>query len=619
MCGIAGIYQFNGERPTRECLDPMMTEIVHRGPDSEGAMALGRVALGFRRLALVDLIGGDQPHFNPDRSVVSVCNGEIYNYRELARDLSARGHRFRSRSDTEVIVHLYEEYGADLAHHLDGQFAFAVYDARIQQLLLCRDQCGVIPLFHTIADGRLLFASEIKSLLRHPGVQRRVDLRGLDQLLALPGLVSPQTMFEGISSLRPGGRIVAGPSGVSEDVYWDLDYPRMTDEDSPGDFAEHAAQLRDRLARAVETRLAADVPVGFYLSGGLDSSLLGGLMTAARPSARWPSYSISFPERSYDESRHQQIVARQLETRHHEVVVNDRIVASELRTMVWHAECPVKESYNVCSYLLSRRARETGVRCVLSGEGADELFGGYPGYRFDPNMAPASSRSPLDVQLEREASERMWGLDLRYEQDQQLAAETRRYLYSEDVAAEADSFSVTRQRLVDPDRLVDRHPMHQRSYLDFRLRLADHLLGDHGDRMSLANGVEMRFPYLAKDVIDYMVGVPASLMVHDGQEKAMLRRAAEGLVPAEVLQRTKFGFRGQTSTDLLKNTDWFADLVSPATTRRLGYFNPEALVTLARRQRDGTYQVHPHLDTDYLMVAATFALFVEEFGMPCLG
>jgi asparagine synthase (glutamine-hydrolysing) len=619
VCGIAGIYQLDGERPTREFLDRMTAELAHRGPDSDGTAVLGRVALGFRRLALVDLPGGDQPHFNADGSVVSVCNGEIYNYSELARDLRARGHHFRSRSDTEVIVHLYEEYGTDLVHHLDGQFAFAVYDARTHQLLLCRDQCGVIPLFYTISGGRLLFASEIKSLLRHPGVQRRVDLRGLDQVLALPGLVSPRTMFEGISSLRPGGRIVADLTGVRKDVYWDLDYPRMTDVDPAGDFAKHAAGLRDRLAKAVESRLAADVPIGFYLSGGLDSSLLGGLMAAARPSASWPSYSISFPDRGYDESRHQRIVARQLKTRHHEVMVNDRSVADELRTMVWHAECPVKESYNVCSYLLSRGVRDTGVRCVLSGEGADELFGGYPGYRFDPDMASTTSHSPLEEQLEREANERMWGLDLRYEQDQWLAADMRRYLYSEDVAAEADSFSVTRQRLVDPDRLVGRHPLHQRSYLDFRLRLPDHLLGDHGDRMSLANGVEMRFPYLAKDVIDYMVGLPAPLMVQDGQEKSMLRRAAEGLVPAEILRRTKFGFRGQTSTDLLRNTDWFEDLVSPATTRKLGYFNPEALVTLVRRQRDGTHEVHPHLDTDYLMVAATFALFVEEFGMPCLG
>lgn len=629
MCGIAGVFGLDGASPRPEDVAAMAAELAHRGPDSDGSFADGPVALGFRRLALIDLEGGRQPHTNTDGSVVSVCNGEIFNHRELRDRLQRKGHRFRSHSDTEVLVHLYEEYGPGLTEHVDGQFAFALYDRRKRRLLLCRDRCGVIPLFYAHVGEELVFASEVKSLLRHPRVPRAVDLRGLDQVLSLPGLVSPRTMFEGVSSVRPGELITAERGGLRKELYWELDYPLETDLDRPWSDADaeldhHAARVRQLLEESVESRLDSDVPVGFYLSGGLDSSLIGGLMAAARPEHAWPSYSVSFPGGSFDEAEHQRLVAGKLGTRHHEVHLDEQAAVDVLRSMVRHAECPVRESYNVCSYLLSRRARASGTRAVLSGEGADELFGGYPGYRFDaggPGGTPAGPAAPRDLleeQLEGEANRRMFGLDLRYEQDQAAALERRRPVYSPDLAAGLDTFAVPTERLVDPARLTGRHPLHQRSYLDFRLRLSDHLLGDHGDRMALANAVEMRFPFLARDVVEYATRIPPSLMVRDGQEKAVLHRASAGLVPPEVLRRQKFGFRGHTSTDLL-GSEWFAELLSPATVRRQGYFDPGTIASLVERQRAGAHQVHPHLDTDYLMVAATFALFVEEFELPCLG
>ncbi|MET9255205.1 asparagine synthase (glutamine-hydrolyzing) [Streptomyces sp. NPDC003717] len=630
MCGIAGAFALDGAAPHPGHVAAMAAELAHRGPDSAGSFADGPVALGFRRLALIDPEGGRQPHTNADGSVVSVCNGEIFNHRALRDRLRRAGHRFRSRCDTEVLVHLYEEYGPDLVDHLDGQFAFALYDRRERRLLLCRDRCGVIPLFHTRADGHLVFASEIKGLLRYPGVARRVDLGGLDQVLSLPGLVSPRTLFEGIASVAPGELITVDPSGVATRRYWDLDYPMAADLEHAADAGtdddeialdHHAGRVRRLLEESVEARLDSDLPVGFYLSGGLDSSLIGGLMAGARPEHAWPSYSVAFPGGAFDEAGHQRLVAGKLGTRHHEVRLDERIAADTLRTMVRHAETPVRESYNVCSYLLSRRVRASGTRAVLSGEGADELFGGYPGYRFDAGGPPAGGGSPsglLEEQLEREANHRMFGLDLRYEQDQVAALDRRRPLYAPDLAAGLDTFAVTAQTLVDPARLTGRHPLHQRSYLDFRLRLSDHLLGDHGDRMALANSVEMRFPFLARDVVEYATRIPPSLMVRGGREKAVLHRAADGLVPPEVLRRQKFGFRGHTSTDLL-GSDWFAELLSPSVVRRQGYFDPATVSALVERQRSGSRQVHPHLDTDYLMVAATFALFVEEFELPCLG
>ncbi|MEU3624234.1 asparagine synthase (glutamine-hydrolyzing) [Amycolatopsis coloradensis] len=618
MCGLTGVVRLDGgPAADRAVLRRMTSALAHRGPDSEGEFVADGVAIGFRRLGIVDLANGHQPYRSPDGAVVSVCNGEVYNHRALRKRLRALGHVFRSECDTEVLIPLYHEYGAELTNHLDGQFAFALYDTRKRTLVLARDHAGVIPLFYAVVAGRLVFGSEIKAILAHPDVPRAVDLRGLDQVLTLPGLVSPTTMFAGVHSLRPGERLIAGPGGIRLERYWDLDYPPDGEAPVTTRVEDHAEEVRERLSRAVRERLMADVPVGVYLSGGLDSTLIGALMREAEPDRAWPSYSVSFADGHLDERGYQRLAARELGTRHHEVDVSGDDVGTWLRAMVRHAETPVRESYNVCSLLLARRARSEGTVVVLSGEGADELFGGYPGYRFDSAAALARRGSALDEHFEREIRDRMWGADLAYEQDQLPALDFRRELYQEDLAAGLAEFAVTEHRLVDADKLVGRHPLHQRSYLDFHLRLADHLLGDHGDRMALASAVEARYPFLARDVIDHARGIPAELMLRDNEEKAVLRRAAAGLVPPGILARPKFGFRGHTSSHLL-GAEWFGDLISPATVRKQGYFNPEVVTALADRQRAGT-DPHPHLDVDHLLVVATFALLIEEFDLPCLG
>ncbi|KFF98742.1 hypothetical protein IQ62_23545 [Streptomyces scabiei] len=627
MCGIAGVFCLDQAKSTsRKTIGHMTASLTHRGPDDSGFHVRGRIALGFRRLALNDIERGNQPHSTEDGNLVSVCNGEIYNHRELRSALHARGHRLRSGCDTEVLVHLYREYGDDLTAHLDGQFAFALHDAAAGRLLLARDHAGIVPLFYTVADGLLVFGSEIKAILRHPAVRPEVDLRGLDQVLTLPGLVSPRTMFEGISALRPGERLVADHTGIRVERYWDLDYPQASDlEPVPAatldrELDRSAQHLGSLLGTSVRTRLEADVPVGLYLSGGLDSSLIGAFAAEARPGHRWPSYSAVFPDHDFDESPHQRLVAAALRTGHHEVPVRHTDLAQRFTAMVRHCETPVRESYNVSSMLLSAAVRNDGTVAVLTGEGADELFGGYPGYRFDAAGLGGSRLSGLDAELEREIRLRMWGVDLAYEQDQLPAHEFRRDLYAEDLADTFDAFSVTGQRLVDPGMLKGRHPLHQRSYLDFHLRLADHLLGDHGDRMSLANGVELRFPFLGRGVVEAAISLPPELLVAHGREKAVLRRVAEGRVPGEILTRPKFGFRGQTSSHLLgTGADWFEELLSPAVIRKQGYWNPDTVAALVRHQRERGHQVHAHLDTDYLMLIATFALFVEEFDLPCLG
>ncbi|MFG2043717.1 asparagine synthase (glutamine-hydrolyzing) [Dactylosporangium sp. NPDC048998] len=632
MCGLVGAFALdlssreNGDLVGHggDLVRQMARALRHRGPDGDGFHHDGAVSLGFRRLAINDPQHGHQPWRTDDGAVTVVCNGEIFNHRQLRAELVRRGHRFRTGCDTEVLGPLYQEYGLAITDRLDGQFVFAVHDAGRGRLVLARDPAGIVPLFYTVVDRCLLFASEIKALLHHPRVPRQVDLAGLDQALTLPGLVSPRTMFAGIRALRPGERLIADNTGIRLERYRDLEFPPadslapVTDVDRELD--RWAEQVAPALSAAVEARAHADVAVGTYLSGGLDSSLIAALLGTARPGHRWPSYAVTFPGSDFDERGFQRLVAQKLGTAHREVPVSEPDVAACFRRMVRHCESPVRESYNVCSLLLSAAVRESGVRAVLTGEGADELFGGYRSYQLAAAGVGGNRLGGLDAHLEREIRQRMWGVDIGYEQDQLPAAEFRRELYAEDLAEGFDDFAVTGQQLVDPAALAGRHPLHQRSYLDFHLRLADHLLGDHGDRMALANGVELRLPFLAPAVIDLATAMPPELLVAHGREKAVLRRVAAGLVPDEVVHRPKFGFRGPTSSDLLAaGVDWFAELLSPSLVRRQGYFNPATVDALVRRQREGGPAVHPHLDVDYLMLVATFAVFLEEFDLPCLG
>lgn len=389
----------------------MAAVLRHRGPDAEGFFLEGPVGLAFRRLSIIDLSTGDQPLFNEDRSVVLVCNGEIFNYRELRDELVGRGHSFATRSDTEVLVHLYEDEGEAMLHRLNGQFAFALYDRRRRCLLLARDPLGIAPLHYTVQGGELIFGSEIKALLEHPSVPRRVDPRGLDQVLTLPGLISPTTMFEGIHRLQNGHYLRVDAAGVHEEEYWDLTYPRQDEEVYTETDEWYVEELRRLFLRSVEYRLQADVPVGFYLSGGLDSSLVAQAVHMTEPEAHHHAFSVSFDQEKADESRYQQLMARRVRCTLHDSRFDGSRTAELIRRMIYHAECPVKETYNTCSLALSRSAHDHGVKVILTGEGADELFAGYVGYRFDQaRVRRRSDRLDLDQVLEDDLRQRLWGI-----------------------------------------------------------------------------------------------------------------------------------------------------------------------------------------------------------------
>jgi asparagine synthase (glutamine-hydrolysing) len=622
MCGITGIFDLRREgRADGDAVRAMTDVLVHRGPDAEGFLVEPDLALGFRRLSIIDLHTGDQPLHNEDGSLSLVCNGEIYGYRELRGELARRGHALRTETDVEVLLHLWEEKGEAMLDGLNGQFAFALWDRRRGELFLARDQFGICPLYWAVVDGLLLFASEIKAILAHPRAPREVDLTGLDQCFSLPGPISPRTLFRGIHSLPPGHHLRAAGGEVRVREYWDLDYPREGENGGAADRRGLAAELEERFDRSVGLRLQADVPVGFFLSGGLDSSLIAATIHRLSPGVPRHSFSVTFSDERISEARYQHLMAGHVGSIHHETAFAETDVATRLERVVYHAECPLKETYDTASLALSQCTRDAGIRVVLNGEGSDELFAGYVGYRFDKRRAGEPPRQDLDTLLGNEIRQRLWGdPGLHYEKDELAFREVKEMLYAPELVPGLDDFDCTHFPVVDHARLAGRHPVHKRSYLDFKLRLAGHLIADHGDRMTMANSVEGRYPFLDLELVELCRRIPADFKLEGFTEKSILKDVARPRVPAEIVEREKFGFVAPGSPALLqRDLDWVADQLSYERVRRLGYFNPDTVETLKKRYSQPGFRLDQALEDDLLIVVLTFGLLQETFGLPALG
>lgn len=623
MCGFVGCYT-PGRRDAiaAELLDRMTRTLAHRGPDGRNIVLEPSLGLGFCRLAIVDPAGGDQPIRSEDGAVTLVCNGEIYDHAALRDALRRRGHVFRAEVDVEVLVHLYEERGTGFLDRLNGQFALALHDAARNRLLLARDPVGIAPLYYVWRDGTLLFASEIKALLEHPLVSRQIDLTALDQVVTFPGPVSPRSLFADIRSLPPGHLLILEEGEPRVRAYWDLDYPLAADLD-PAEAPDYDA-LEAGLSRAVARRLQADVEVGFYLSGGLDSSLIAALVGEHDRNhglgRRRHAFSIGFPDRQIDERCQQELVAHRLGAQHHTALVDTAQIHARLRQAVWHAEAPLKESYNTCSLALSELVNRNGLKVVLTGEGADELFGGYVGYRLDARPRRPAEDFSLEGQLARDRRRYLWGdPDFFYERDYAALAELKSALYAPDLAAELESFDCCLEPVVDTTRIAGRHPLHQRSYVDFKLRLADHLLADHGDRVAYAHSVEARYPFLDPEVIEWARTAPPACLVRDGVEKAPLRRIAAGRLPSQIAARQKFGFVAPSSAALLQaGIPWIEDLLSHGRIARAGYFNADTVERLKARHRTPGFALNTTFETDLLMIVLTFEILRDCFDIPPL-
>lgn len=616
MCGICGYIKFNRnvEQEDHGIISRMSRRLLHRGPDAQDTLLFNNVALGFTRLSIIGLENGMQPIFSEDESVLLICNGEIFNYIELRKMLQSKGHVFRTSSDVEVIIHLYEDHGTGFLNILNGQFAFALYDKRKRQLFCARDQLGILPFFYTFTNEHFIFASEIKAILEYPGVPREVDLTGLDQTFTFAGMISPRTMFKDIRSLENGHYLVVDHRGeIINREYWDLVYPEgeIRETKKEDDYID---ELEAIFENAVKLRLRADVPSGFYLSGGLDSSMIAMKMQQLAPGISKEAFSIDFMESLHSESIYQKLVASESRARLNQKTFLYDDITTRLQHSVYHSECPIKETYNTASLLLSEAVRSKGIKVILSGEGADEFFAGYVGYRFDKMRAMNLVQNAAS-DAERQLRKRLWGDEnFFYEKNFLEFDEVKRALYSEDVNAGFDGINCLNHHVINKRRLHNLHVLNKRAYIDYKIRLVDHLVSDHGDRMAMANSVEVRYPFLDKDLVEFSTKLPQELKLQDLTEKYILKRMASRFVPKQVFQREKFHFIAPGSPYLLqKNIGYVNDILSYDLIKRQGYFDADEIERLKKMYSQKGFTINAPFETDLLIIVITFGILLDTF------
>ncbi|MEP6570787.1 MAG: asparagine synthase (glutamine-hydrolyzing) [Acidobacteriota bacterium] len=631
MCGITGWANLDSRTPppdgATDLLHSMCERMVHRGPDSEGLLVQNGVGLGIRRLAIIDLVTGEQPVYNKDKSIAVVLNGEIYNYREVRQDLEKRGHSFRSHSDTEVLPHLYEEYADDMVQHLNGMFAFALWDARRRRLLLARDRFGEKPLYWGVFDNTLLFASEPKVLLAHPSVKTSLNLQALRQYLSFDYVPAPLTIYQGISKLPAGHTLTLADGKIETRAYWSLSYQTKEPVPTETEAAEH---LRSLLAASVRMRLVSDVPLGVLLSGGVDSSAVAALAVEASSEAV-KTFSISFAESSFDESSYARAVAKFLGTDHHEERLSANLAANLVEEIGSWMDEPFSDPSLVPTYLLSRFTRKH-VTVALGGDGGDELFAGYPmyrGHRWAENYlkVPAALRTgilePLigllpvktknlsfdykatrfisGTKYDRVARHHVWfGSFNPAEQEAVLTSEVLRN-------TDADIYRDARRMIAECDS-VD--VVEQMQSLDTRLYLAEDIL-TKVDRASMAVSLEVRAPFLDPRVAEFAASLPPNYKLRGRKTKYVLKRAIEDSLPPFVTRRGKKGF-GVPVAEWLKGKlrPLARDLLSPERVRRAGVFNPNYVTKLQDEHERGVAN-HRKLLWTLLMFELWHESFIE--------
>lgn len=596
-------------------VEKMNRKLYHRGPDDQATLLFENLALGFSRLSIIGLSNGMQPILNEDSSLMVICNGEIFNYIELRESLVEKGHVFKTGSDVEVIVHLYEEHGTEFLNMLNGQFAFALYDKKRKMLFCARDHFGIIPFFYTVVGDVFIFASEIKAILEHPDVRRGVDITGLDQVFTFPGLISPRTMFTNISSLENGHYLTVDDRGkVTVTEYWDLVFPEGEVKMNGKPEQYYVQELEALIDQSIRLRLRTEVPLGIYLSGGLDSSMIAMKVSQLSPGRKKDAFSIDFADSQYSEASYQELVARESNFTLNKKKFFYSDITERLRLAIYHSECPIKETYNTASLSLSEAVRAKGIKVILSGEGADEFFAGYVGYRFDKMRAMSVVQNPSS-EPEDALRERLWGdSSFYYERNFLEFDNIKRSLYSDALNESFDEINCLNHFVINKERIRNRDVLNKRSYIDYKIRLVDHLVSDHGDRMSLANAVEARYPFLDKNIVEFSAALPAELKLNGFTEKYILRKIARGLVPGAVLDREKFHFIAPGSPYLLqKNVEYINDLLSYDLIKRQGFFNPRVVEELKNKYRQEGFSIDAPYESDLLITVITFGILLDTF------
>lgn len=649
MCGIAGSVALRAGAPPLEvaALEAMAAAMRHRGPDEFGFYRDRRAALVHARLSIIDLATGQQPLCNEDGTLWVVFNGEIFNYLELREELVALGHSFRTRSDTEVIVHAWEAWGERCLERFNGQFAIALWDARASELVLARDRLGVRPVYLCEHAGRLWFGSEVKAILAgDPSIPRELDPVGLAETFTFWTVVPPQSVFRGFTELEPGHVRRVTDRGVVDRAFWTPRYPEAGAGGFSGSLGEATERVSEALTRAVQLRmLRADVPVGSYLSGGLDSSLIAALGRRVKGD-RFQTFSIAFEDAEYDERPYQRAVAARIGSDHREVLVRRSDIAACFPDVVAHAERPLLRTAPAPLFLLSRLVRDAGIKVVLTGEGADEMFGGYdvfregkvrrfwarrPGSRLRPRLLerlyPYLARSPVAQQaLARE----FFGKDLANAGEPGFAHRTRwqpaaalQRLFTAEVRDRARGVDVVARLLGTlPGAFPSWSPLAQDQYLEVRTLLSGYLLSSQGDRMLMAHSVEGRFPFLDAEVVELANALPAAFKLRGLDEKHVLKRVAAGVVPDEVVRRPKQPYRAPDALSFVgpEAPAWVAEVLSPGAVAAAGVFEPRSVERLwAKCRATGGGEQFSNADNMALVGVLSTGLLHERLVRPRPG
>ena len=608
MCGIAGYFALTPRPlPGRDVLERMVDAVRHRGPDDAGVYLDGRCGLGHRRLSIIDLSGGRQPLATADRTLWVTFNGEIFNYVELRDALLGRGCVFRTRTDTETILHAYAEHGPESTALLNGDFAHAVWDRRRNRLLLARDRMGVRPLYYALRDGVLVFGSEVKSLLRYPGMRAELDPLALDQCFTFWAPLAPRTAFKDILELPPGHQLIAEDGRIEVKPYWKLAFPPRTERGSANE-AELANEVETLLDDATRIRLRADVPVGSYLSGGFDSSATTAL-ARRHNGERLRTFSLEFESPELNEAPWQRTMVEALGTEHSALHCRRTDIAAHFPDVIRHTERPIVRSAPAALYLLARQVRDHGFKVVLTGEGADEVFGGYDIFKEDKvrrfwARQPGSKWRPA---LLRRLYPYLGGLQSQPARYLEAFFRTGLERVSDPLFSHLPRFALTRRigqfyspelraaigaydpleelRASLPAEFSSWHPLSRAQYLETGCLLPGYILSSQGDRVAMAHAVEGRFPFLDHRVVELGARLPPRLKVKGLREKHLLREALGRHLPGEIVERPKQPYRAPDAESFTgpDAPEYVRALLSPDAVARAGYFDPRAVAHLAAK------------------------------------
>lgn len=612
MCGIAGIINFSFPEDMQDLLRRMVGRLYHRGPEAVGIFLNGPAGLAHTRLSIIDLDGGNQPICNEDRDIWISFNGEIFNYPELREDLISRGHRFATRTDTEVLVHLYEDFGPEMLKELNGHFAFALWDRKKERLLLSRDRVGICPLFYHQNGGRLVFGSEVKAIFADSTIPCSLNPQALSDIFTCWAPLGSLTAFEDIYQVPPGHYMLFSREGITIDPYWQLSF---NDTENPEcSLSEYTEQLRCLLTDAARIRLRADVPVGAYLSGGLDSTYISTIVQR-NFNNRLRTFSVSFTDGRFDETPFQEKAVSVLGTEHRSIRCTEKDIGEIFPEVIWHSETPILRTSPAPLYMLSKLVRDNHFKVVLTGEGSDEIFAGYNIYKED-RVRRFWARNQ-NSQLRPRLLERLYpyifsqgdsrsrtflkGFFKKGLADVNCPAYSHMLRWGNTAQLRSFFSAEVREKTGNLDRFIERfastlppdymswHPLSRAQYTEICIFLSNYLLSSQGDRMIMANSVEGRFPYLDHRVIEFACRIPHRYRLNGLNEKFILKQAARNFVPPEIIDRPKQPYRAPISRCFFgqQAPDYVEELLSENLIRRNGYFDPKNVSMLAEKCRRG--------------------------------